>query len=180
MRTTWIVGLFLVLNAASGCSDDAGAARAELTWIVRCDDGGVACPPYVEHTVMHVNGEDGHRISCSLSSAADVRVLSFSVFKGTEYGIEVTNASFLPGGGPVVGLGCNVTVQEDNDYKGLCGGAINTNTPCRLTINPVGDGVQGEFQCGRLPQEANQTITRAVLAPGGGVAPVTFAFSNCS
>ncbi len=170
----------LVLAASVGCSDDPGAVQADLAYRIRCDTG---CS---DHTVqvVAIDGEEGARVSCSASSAADGnRLLTFAAYRDNANGIELLGALFSPeGSGTVIGNGCNVKVRDDeNDFRGGCRSSEPTaEDPCQVTkLRIEGSSVSGAILCTDLSGENTVGQLLNVASPGDENTPFAFTFHNC-
>lgn len=186
-------GIFasLLILSLAGCGDEEGGElQAVISWQVRCDEVG-GCVTPVPHEIVNLDGEAGHRVSCSVQRASDTKqVLTFQAFFGNEYGIEVRNASFVGGGGAVLGTGCRAEVKEDNTYAGACSGNAPTEEfPCQISDIVIGDGdsgpqISGKMLCQKLPRKDQPTDAsrfREVGAPSSGaLMALDWTFKNCA
>jgi len=162
----------LVAAPTLGCGDDPAPTFIDIRWQVRCQLSG-GCVNIPDRDINNLDGEDGHRLACAVNRTADGnQILSFSAFKGTEYGIELVGATFATGGGAIMGSGCLVSVLEGNVHEGSCTSNVPTDVnPCQvneiaITNEPDGPTVSGKIFCQQLSALADRGIQREVTAPG--------------
>jgi len=185
--STLIASLLLLSGSTLGCGDDPQPLFADLQWQVRCMESG-GCSGLDPHDINHLDGEDGHRIACSVEDSGDARVMTWSTYKGNDYGIEIRSAVFMGNGGPVMGTGCQVTVEEaGNTYRGSCSSSVpSVDFPCQISGLMVADEddgptIRGNLRCEHLPATADMSRLREVTFPGAdAAAPVQFRIVNCS
>jgi hypothetical protein len=203
--TFGLLTLFLAATAA-GCGDDPPPFFADALWQVQCRCYGM-CSGIPIRDVQHLDGETGmdtgrHAVNCSVDDRAGTNVLTANVFNDDGFGFEIRGAEFSGAGGPVSGVGCQVTVREGgNTYVGPCSANPPTvGQPCRISsllVNNDMDGnrqVEGDLLCFHLESTADSSIRREFARPnlqvmGGGMGetcmptgesePVHFRFVNC-
>jgi len=198
MRRLVITSLLaLVPGSLVGCGgDDPSPLFADVQWQIQCRCMGM-CSGIPGRDINHLDGEEGHRVACEVFSRGDRSVLTASAFQGSSYGIEIRDAEFPPGGGPVSGSGCTVRVVESgNEYRAACGAnPPSESQPCRISElmetededgNPQ---IQGKLVCAGLPATAGSMTVRELTFPRASVDstmcpfptpdPAQFRFVNC-
>jgi hypothetical protein len=113
----------------------------------RCRDASTGCS-YPIRTIDAGDGDGGFSVSCRIEDRADdVRAIYFSAFRGSEYGIEITNAGIRNN---TIIEGCNLRVKEDDgDFQGECGAqAPSVLQPCEIQMPRIsGSTVTAAFRC---------------------------------
>ena len=190
-RFVFVLALSIALGAlAAGCGDSGPAGvYASIAWTIRCEmmDG---CTAYPTRDVQGFDGENGVRVSCSVTETESSRTLSFSAYAAS-YGIQMQNASFGRGGGTPAGTDCRITVQEDNTYVGACGGSPpSEGQPCQVnnvqfTTDTEGRSlITGNIFCQGMSPSAAPSIDRELTRPGFDIpsltAPLEFNLYDCA
>lgn len=168
-----------------GCGDDPLQPFADVRWKVRCQEMG-GCTGYPSRDMNNYNGEEGRRISCQVQARPDgSSEFFFKAYQGTEYGIEVSNASYRGTGGAISGA-CQVRVLEGgNNWVGPCGSnPPSAGQPCQITdfrIDPM-MGVLGKVQCAMLPLNGDPATLRELTSPDetSPYQPAAFNLQNCT
>ena len=173
----------------SACSSGGGPPFAEIRWQLRCPTGLTGCfADQPAHSIRNLDGEDGHLIRCSVQKIEDQRQrIDFRAFHGADYGIEVTNLVIPKGGGPVMGAGCRIRVDDDSvSYGGLDSGVCGANPPtgpdfpCQIQSVQAGKELSGTILCSSLSAPAAPTtLRRDFSSPDSPGTPASFRFLNC-
>jgi len=194
----------LLIGSLAACGDDPSPVFANIKWKVRCDQVG-GCSGIPARDIEHLDGEEDHNITCSVTSTAGGNQrLSFSANMANEYGIAIQGAEFSSAG-VIVGAGCQATVREEgNNYTGTCGSStivadcLDDNEdppgtvvytecfqPCRLHEIQVADESSGpvitaKLECRGLGNRADRLREREVTGPTSSTTPVSIEIQNCS
>ncbi len=209
-----VVVLLTLVLATAACEErargsDAGSPSADasdlpplfadILYHVQCRCHG-GCTGATPRDINNVHGEDGHEISCTaVERGSGGRAVSFSAFKGTEYGIAL-DFELPVGGGSPSGAGCTARILDNGTtYEGACGPTQpSASQPCRVYDVEVGmdeDGnpqIAGSMVCIDLPAATDPGVLREVTAPNSPVdtsdgacgvlaetEPVRFRLVNC-
>ncbi|AKF03780.1 hypothetical protein [Sandaracinus amylolyticus] len=180
----------IAATALPSCTDSRPAGvYAYIEWRVRCDMGDGPednCTAYPDRFVDGFDGE-GARISCNVTENDDSRTLNFSV-SGSDFGLQLQNATFPRGGATPSPAGCRVTVRDDNAYTGTCGGnPPSASQECQVSGVSFGrddEGralISGQIFCVGISPEASLNIDRELTAPGptARTTPLTFNIYDC-
>ncbi len=122
-----------LVTALASCGSPARKVFARFNYMLTETGGAGGNPRMIEG----YDGDNGMRISCSVSETAQRRVLSFSLdVPASQTGLSIAGAEFIRGTGALPAQptqGCSVTVREGNSYSGVCGGSEPTaQTACRI------------------------------------------------
>lgn len=174
-RLALCVGIGLALLVAGCTSTEDAPVYMETRYQVRC----MGCVPFSPddpvRTIETLDGETGVEIECAVDGR---NRLSFSA-RSEEYYFALNNAELADESFP--GDSCRVRVREGgNTYEGACTtGEPNEDTPCRVDLTVEGDTATGSILCERIPNRANPTQTRFVVAPGARDMPAEFTVNGC-
>ncbi len=175
-----------------GCGDDPLQPYADIRWKLRCQVMG-GCTGYLARDILDYNGADNLRISCqSQARSGGAKEFFFSAYSGSEYGVQLRNASYMGTSGPIGGSSCLGRVHEDgNDWEGACGAAPpSAAIPCQVSdfrIDPM-MGVLGKIWCEGMARREDPSALRELTTPdeplpadhSAAARGVAFNFQNCS
>ncbi len=195
-RLGLVVALALVSLTVTSCGGGNGPRFADVAWQVRCPSmppaGYSGCPQDSPgRDVSNVDGEAGHSVSCSVSSSGSLKILSFRVYSGSEYGIQVDGAAFDPSSGNLSGAGCTMRVLESgNSYQGTCGANPPTDAQqCQITGVSIMDAMSGPQVTGSIlcrnikapvdPSMLVRDVTSGGTSPSARSQPFMFTLENC-
>lgn len=189
-RFLLVLSLSIALGGlAASCGDNGPAGvYMDIQWTIRCIAMG-GCTSYPTRDVLGFDGDNGTRLTCSVTESAANRTLTFSA-TAAGYGLSLRNATFARAGGTPAGTDCQVRVIDDNTYTGACGGLPPTETqPCQVnnvmfTRDAEGRSlITGNIYCQNISPEAAPSIDREVTGPGTAVAdrtrPLLFNIYDC-
>ena len=174
----------LLFSCALGCTeDDPAALFIDFNYQVRCIDCEPRSNDDPARDVHAVDGEDGLTLTCSAIDRGGDRLVSFSIEHtdpktgGVDYSFSLDQAN-LDSSDP--GAGCRVNVKEgSNSYEGNCTGKEATeDEPCIVKLEKAGDGVTGSLHCVHIPNKAQPTIQRYIVA-GGKESAAKFEVTGC-
>lgn len=164
--------LFSCLAALCACTeDDPAALFLDFDYQVRCLDCEPRSNDDPARKIHAVDGEKDLTINCSVIERGDDRLVSLSLEhvdpeRGVvDYSLSIDQAN-IDSSDP--GNGCRVKAKEgSNAYEGNCTGKEPTeDEPCVVKLKQAGDGVSGSLHCVHIPNKAQSTLTRYIVASG--------------
>jgi hypothetical protein len=182
------VAVFATSFLVSCTTLDPAPLYLDINYQVRCGDCQPRSIDDKPRDIKVINGEDSYVISCNVNQVGAKRQVSFTA---THNGAKASDTykfnvdrAFIDGKDP--GNACKVRVSEGaNTYVGSCtSGTPTADKPCQLSFKPVDGVITGSIWCQALPNGANSTITRDVVAPYTDVsmptkAAVKFELDGC-
>jgi hypothetical protein len=188
MRST---GLFLVIGfgligVAACTTDTTPSVYAAVAYQIRCLNCEPAGPDDAAHEIKVVNGEDGYNADCAVRRVDGTRRVTFSVGH-IDSQHSSTNHAFKISSGNLdsddTELSAEVQIIEGaNTYIGGSSGQSPdaSGGPCQATFS-VKDGViKGGVYCSNIPNSANLSTTRYLVAPNTRTDPAQFEIHGCS
>jgi hypothetical protein len=177
--------LLLGLGLAACTSDTTPAVYISLAYQVRCLDCEPRGPDDAAHDIHAVSGEDGYTIECSVQKVDDVRRVTFTV-EHLDSAKSATDHLFKVSSGNLDAdesdLACEVKLVEGaNTYVGSCSSdpPAESGGPCQAKFR-VEDGViKGGVYCTAIPNTANLSTTRYVVAPSTRTDLASFEIHGC-
>lgn len=201
MRSKKLIAFLLVSSSlsllAGACNNtDPSRLYAEASWKMRCpsaDELGpttgcaAGCSDGMDRWVANFTGEEGARVSCSVTETATQRFVSFEVMAAGGQRISFENVGFLTAGGSATGG--RVHLYEDNDYVGAAGSAAPSSAqPCQVTgvtftLDEGDPTVRGNVYCRMMRASANGSLCRGLSTPsalGSATTPAEFMVAGCT
>ena len=155
-----------------GCvEDDPAALFLDLDYQVRCLDCEPRSNDEPARKIHAVDGEDDLTINCSTELRDGDRLVTISLEHvdpedgDVDYSLSIDQVN-LDSKDP--GSGCRINAKEGpNVYEGNCSGSEpSEDEPCVIKLEQEGDGVTGTLHCVRIPNKAQPTLTRHIVASG--------------
>ena len=193
MRSTGLsplLGLAFVLPAlalASCTSNTTPVIYLDLDYQVRCLDCEPRGPDDPSREVHNVNGEDGFNLECSVTKSKDgVRRLTFLAEHlnpdkpSSNYSLKISQGNLDEDESENI---CEVKVVESaNTYSGNASGEDpnpDDGAPCQVKFSEKDGVIEGSVYCIKIPNSANMSTTRYVVATGTRTDPASFKIYGC-
>ncbi len=202
MRSTTLT-LLLVLSAAlalfAGACNNTTPPRlyATMAWKMRCPDAtdflppancAMGCTEGMDRLIDNFAGVDGTSVTCNVTQTATSRILNFRLGNPAGQSVSFQNVAVPLGGGSA--LSGTVRFREDNEYTGVAGATVPSNSqPCQISNvtffaeEESGDPtIRGYVVCDLMRADADMRICRGLSMPGGSAVamdPAEFTIYGC-
>jgi hypothetical protein len=180
MRPNPSLYLAFVAGLATGCTElDDPPVWVDFNYQVRCVD----CVPMSfnddPHQIQALDGDDGLDTSCIAEDGRIALEVTFDAEgDNDDWSFQLDGAEV---GEDSPGNGCSVTVSEGvSEYTGGCtADDPSVEAPCQVELSKDDYVVSGTIFCKRIPNIAEQTVTRYVTRPGSDSMPFEIEIQNC-
>jgi hypothetical protein len=178
--------LLLGLGLAACTSDTTPSIYVSVAYQVRCLDCQPAGPDDTAHDIKVVNGEDGYTLECSVQKVDNVRRVTFSVehLEGDKSsGDHLFRVSSGNLDADESDLACEIKIVEGaNTYEGRCSSdpPADSGGPCQAKFSVENGVIKGGVYCTAIPNTANLSTTRYLVAPATRTDLASFEIHGCS